>query len=267
MTKSAGNAKARLDAAWKSMQPMDPSEALGRLRALAQSMPNFARIEDDHSTPDETLAWLGQLTAVIKAMRLTHEEVDIRFTSGLLTSSKGLSGGDEIRAILHRAIAAAELAAPASDRGAFIAVGNQLDAYAAISKPLASAQEAVLIVDPYMDGQALLDFVPSATEGVMVQLLADEAWLKPSLLPAVQKWEAQFGAARPIEARLAPPRTLHDRLIVVDGSEVWSLTQSLKDFANRSPGTVMKVDPETAAMKAGAYAKFWSEASPLHSSA
>jgi len=30
------------------------------------------------------------------------------------------------------------------------------------------------------------------------------------------------------------PRAPHDRLIVVDGAQAWTLTQSLKDFAGRS---------------------------------
>jgi hypothetical protein len=76
--------------------------------------------------------------------------------------------------------------------------------------------------------------------------------LKPSLC-----------ATRPLEIRLAPARSLHDRLIIVDGAQAWTLTQSLKDFAARSPATIVKVDGETAGLKICAYDAIWRGAAPL----
>jgi len=56
---------------------------------------------------------------------------------------------------------------------------------------------------------------------------------------------------------------LHDRLIVVDGKIVWTLTQSLNAFAARSPASLVRVDPETAALKVAAYEQLWKNAKPL----
>ena len=111
-----------------------------------------------------------------------------------------------------------------------------------------------------MDGKALTDFMPSATKGVQLRVLSDEASVKPTLVPAAERWGRQFGGSRPLEVRLAPARSLHDRLIVVDEGEAWSLTQSLKDFANRAHGSILKVDPETAVLKIGAYIDHWKAA-------
>jgi hypothetical protein len=160
-------------------------------------------------------------------------------------------------------LAAAEVEAPASEQGAFFAAGNEFDAYTAISKVLGSARERLLVVDPYMDGKAVADFLTSASEGVAIRVLADEASVKQTLAPAAQKWEGQFGGRRPLEVRLAHARTLHDRLIVADESEVWSLTQSLKDFANRAHGSILKVDAETATLKISAYLDLWNNARPI----
>jgi hypothetical protein len=251
-----------LEEALRGFAPMDATEALRRLQVLVQSEPNFRAIQEDHSCPPETLKWLGQLHAIVRAMKLAGDEVALNVASGMLVRSKGQSGGGEIRTVLYRALATAELAAPASEQGAFIAAGNELDAYAAISKLLAAARHDLLVVDPYMDGKALTDFLPSAAEGVRLRVLTDEATVKETLAPAADKWKAQFEAKRPLEVRLAPGRSLHDRLIMIDEGEVWSLSQSLKDFANRAHGSILKTDAETAALKIGAYDRLWNDARP-----
>jgi hypothetical protein len=56
---------------------------------------------------------------------------------------------------------------------------------------------------------------------------------------------------------------LHDRLIIVDWSQVWTLTQSLKDFAARSPASVIRVDGDLARLKIDAYEQLWTAAQPL----
>jgi hypothetical protein len=247
----------------RDFTPMDPTEALRRLQVLVQSEPDLRVIRDDNSYPAETLKWLGELDAVIGAMKLTAEKVALKFGSGQLVKSGGRSGAEEVRAVLYKALAAAEFNAPASEQGAFIAAGNELDAYAAISKVLASAKRDLLVVDPYLDGKALTDFMPSAVEGVALRVMVDEASVKPTLAPATEKWKAQFDSARPLEVRVVPARSLHDRLILVDESEAWSLTQSLKDFAGRAPGSILKADPEIGGRKIAAYGELWNAARPI----
>lgn len=247
----------------RDLTPIDPTEALQRLKVLVETEPDLTVVDDDYAFPAESLEWLGQLDAVVSAMKRGSDEMTLRAATSGLLRTQGRRGESEIRAVLYRALAAAELAAPASERGSFIAAGNQLDAYAAISKVLASAHHDLIVVDPYMDGKALSDFLPSAAEGVMLGVLVDEALAKPSLAPAAEKWSTQFGSDRPLQVRLARARSLHDRLIVVDGREVWSLTQSLKDFANRAHGAVLKVDAETARLKIAAYQEIWQDARRL----
>jgi hypothetical protein len=116
---------------------------------------------------------------------------------------------------------------------------------AVIGSVLRTAKQGVFIVDPYMDEKALTDFAPLAAEGVTIQLLADQQWHKPTLRPARERWSTQYGASRPLEARLAPAKTLHDRLIIIDDEHTWVLTQSLNAFAARSPAAVVRVDDET----------------------
>jgi hypothetical protein len=207
--------------------------------------------------------WMGQVCAAVEQLGRTADSAILSTACDSLGSVLRQQNAATIGSILHRALAVAESHAPAAAKGAFVPVGHGFDAFTAIGKILGGVTREVLIVDPYMDAKALTEFSPLAPEGVSLHLLADENDHKPNLLTAAEKWRSQYRDARPLEVRLAPPRTLHDRLIVVDGSGVWTLTQSLNAFASRSPATIVRVDPETAAMKAAAFADIWDRAKPV----
>jgi hypothetical protein len=84
-----------------------------------------------------------------------------------------------------------------------------------------------------------------------------------AMRPAVERWAAQFGQDRPIAVRVAPQAILHDRLILIDGTESWSAGQSFNGMAQRSHTSIERSDPEMAAMKIQAYEAIWSGAQPL----
>ncbi len=108
-----------------------------------------------------------------------------------------------------------------------------------------------------MDEKAVTDFAPLIASGITIRLLSDAQSSKPTLGPAAKRWAIQYGSAHPLESRLAAARSLHDRLIVIDGQEAWVLTQSLKDFAVRAPASIIRVDRQIAEMKIGAYEALW----------
>ena len=84
-----------------------------------------------------------------------------------------------------------------------------------------------------------------------------EYWLmretKPSLKPAAELWQEQFGTKRPIEVRAAHKGTLHDRLILIDRTTAWLLGQSFNHLATHSNTYLAQADPELAQMKIYAY--------------
>jgi len=55
----------------------------------------------------------------------------------------------------------------------------------------------------------------------------------------------------------------NDRLIVIDRHTAWPLTQSLNKFAERSPGSIEKTNPEATDLKIPAYEAMWTSATPL----
>jgi hypothetical protein len=241
--------------------PTDPEALYIQLGRLVQAIPSLSQVplsEDAHR-------WLGQLDALLSESDDQLNTATLRMKVDYLGSDPGTrwKTAQEITMILYRALARAELNAPIAARGAFIPAGNAFDAMAAIGNVLRSAKQSVFIVDPYMDEKALTDFAPSAAEGVTIRLLAVQQWHKPTLRPAQERWSTQYGASRPLEARLAPAKTLHDRLIIIDDEETWVLTQSLNAFAVRSPAAVVRVDDDTSALKIGAYAAIWAASMPV----
>ena len=161
----------------------------------------------------------------------------------------------------YKALAIAEQSAPQSAQGAFVPVGNSFDAFAAIARILGAAKSDVLIVDPYMDDSVLTDFATSVPETIPLRLLSDHATSKPSLVPASTRWSTQY-SNRPLQVRLAPARALHDRAIFIDGTQAWTVTQSLKDLAKRSPAEIVRAD-DTAVLKIAAYEQIWNTARVL----
>lgn len=166
-------------------------------------------------------------------------------------------------AVLYRALARAELQASPSTRGAFIPVGEAFSAFTALSKILTEARRNVMFVDPYADANLLTDFAVLVPEGVTTLILADVSGRKAALAPAVKHWVQQYGSTRPLEVRLAPDRSLHDRLIIVDELVSWSLGQSFNALAARTPTSLLRADSETAQLKIQAHNQIWQSAVPI----
>ncbi len=239
---------------------MDPQLLYSRLEALIQSTPSDLGLGGPLSS--ETKLWLGRANALIEALADFGTRLQFGVALGLLDHHP-VRSTENIVAVLYNALAIAELRLPSVSKGAFIPVGNTFDVLSALSKTFLAAERDVLIIDPYMDNRVLTDFAPLAAEGVNIRLLTDQKSCAPTFAPAVQRWKSQYAKKRPLSARLAPARTLHDRLIIVDATEVWILTQSLKDFAARSPASIVRSDTATAALKIAAYQDIWNAASSV----
>jgi len=167
-------------------------EALYReLGALLAEMPNLVQT---FQSP-ETDRWLARTYALVEVSGDAAETERFRNAWDELHGKDWdrTDGARQIRAITERALARAELRAPAAARGAFVTTGATFDAFQAIGKVLGTATRDLLIVDHAVE----------------------------------------------------------------------PLTQSLKDFAARSPASVVRVDADMAALKVPAYEAMWAAATPL----
>jgi hypothetical protein len=217
------------------------------------------------SRPDTTelQRWAGKIYAVLmeSGMGLQAAQISTAMTSFSMFGTPSVL--TQVNGLLMQCLAVAEIKAPASAQGAFIATGEAFDAMAAVARVMSQATRRVRIVDPYMDDTALREFAVLVDEGLVVELLSDSFSTKPSFAPALERWHKQYGKARPLEARLSQPRALHDRLIFLDGSVVYNMSQSLAHLAQRSPASLSRLNDETAAMKIAAYEAIWDTAKPL----
>lgn len=86
----------------------------------------------------------------------------------------------------------------------------------------------------------------------------------PGLLASAGKWAADtISDSHSVEVRYAPAASLYDRLIIIDSSEIWLISQSLKDIAKRSPASVSRADADLGAMKVQHYEELWGQSTPL----
>jgi hypothetical protein len=238
---------------------IDPETLYAQLSVLLASVPNFAA---PGPLSQEAEDWLARAYALVDAGGNAVDILEMRNA----TSNFGELIFRETRpllAILRRTAAVAELTSPTAVQGAFIHAGDVFAAMIALGKIFKGATKDVLIVDPYMDETALSDFALMVPETVPIRLLSDNFSVKPTLRPARDRWLKQYPISRPLEARLAPDRTLHDRVIIIDGNAAYISTQSLNALAARSPATVMRADPETTNLKIDAYEKIWRSATVL----
>ena len=152
---------------------------------------------------------------------------------------------------------------PTPKTGAFIPAGNTFDAFKAVQRVFEGAKADILIVDPYLDEKILTEFALLAPSGVPLRLLTDSGLHKQSLIPAITHFKKQYGNNRPVEARGAPARSLHDRLVAIDRQRIWTVGQSFNALATRAPTSFVEVDQETAALKMEAYEAIWAVATPI----
>jgi len=244
----------------RSMEKPSPEALYHQLGRLRNEMPPWSEL----GTPAAS-RWIGGILAVVEAVDGSLMEVVTlrgyfdhinRYECTERTSNM-------IAQAIDTVIAKLELNLPAGVQGTFIPAGGIHDGYQAVSKAAGLAQKHVLFVDPYADDTLISDFAPLAPEGLRVFVLGDEKNVKPSLKPAAVRWIAQWGSKRPLEVRVTPARTLHDRLLVIDSSTAWVVGQSFKDLAKRAHSSLVRMDPDSGILKINAHIEMWNNATRL----
>ena len=238
---------------------MSPAEAENTYRQLGRLIETMPDLTGTEQISTEVNQWLGRAYALVQRTGDIGDAVSFKSNVSRLNTMARKIAAAEISAIVFRAFAVAEQAAPGGISGAFIPVGNSFDAYSAISKILRSATKDILIVDPYMDELALTEFGIATPDKINLRLMSDQQDHKATLITAAKRWSSQYNSSRPLEVRLASSRSLHDRAIFIDGLNAYSLTQSLNGLAKRSPAEIIRAD-DTAQLKISAYEQIWSQA-------
>jgi hypothetical protein len=214
--------------------------------------------------PGSSLTWVGRVHALLLEMGnvvcATEFKSAFDYRTGTQLSSRE-DQAEKMRTAMYLALGIAERLAPASSRGAYIPISSAHDALIAIAAVLGKASTEVFIIDPYMSQVVLNDFALSLSEGVKLRLLSGHKKTAPDLEPAMRAWRQQR-TTRPLEIRIAKQDSLHDRVIILDGS-AWSLSQSFNALAKRSPATLQPFELELGQSKTAYYETLWNSATPL----
>lgn len=239
---------------------MTDEELYVRLGRLIEAMPKLDSFTADKS---ECMNWLAKAYAIIDSTNDLSEKIAFNIAMdkfGTGTIHHNSQAAFAVTSIVLRSLAVLELKVAPELQGSFIPSGSVFDAYKVIGIIFSRATRDILVVDPYMDGKIVAEYMHGAPENVSIRLLSDKQTYKPDLVIAASKWSEQYKLSRPLSVRLSPARQLHDRLIITDAVDAWNVTQSFKDFATRSPASIVRSDPETAKLKVAAYDDMWNAA-------
>lgn len=241
-------------------QKNSPEQLLALLQAAIRDAPVF---EYEKPLSEVELRWLGRSDALLEASGGLSALISFRTARDALGSYR--HSRDKILLPLYDALSRTELLVPESLQGAFIPAGDTWNGYAAIIKIVQRECNTLLIVDPYLNSDFYIHFAPHCAASMNTRCLTvQQPQYHASLLASVQKWQADTTSKpHPVELRFAPKGELHDRLIIIDGKEVWLISQSIKDIAKNSPASVTRAEEELSQMKAQHYEEIWQKSTQL----
>ncbi|GIK24695.1 MAG: hypothetical protein BroJett006_09410 [Betaproteobacteria bacterium] len=237
-----------------------PSAGLAEARDLVATIPPLETC--DLAAP-EVQRWIGRSCSLVDEFGDLIDKIGFNSAARSLASTLRARSAHEMRALLHKILANLEQRVGEQKGAEFIKAKDVFAGFVSILDTIRRATRIVWIVDPYMDETILRDYGAAVPERVLLRLLTTKREQNATIVPAVQKWQQTYREQRPVEGRLAPKRRLHDRFIAIDGKEVWLLSQSLREFAEQAPATVVLFDPSLAADKLDAYEAIWQEAQAI----
>lgn len=208
--------------------------------------------------------WLQRAYTLVLAGGHTIEAATLSSKIEMLGSSTemGERARQKIVPILNGVLAVGRLKANGI-KGDVIPPGRHFSALVAFNDLLPTANQDILVIDPYLDEKMLIDFATLELKNVRLRLLACQEQRKASLGLAASRWVRLYSNTGPLEVRLASRGKVHDRLISIDGRQAWSLAKSSKPNPARAPASVLRVEPEVAALKVEAYEDIWANAERL----
>jgi hypothetical protein len=216
---------------------------------------------------DESLRWCGRVTHLANRYLELGDRAELSVAVKSICRGQSREYASVIRMLVHRAIASAEAECgdEAFPSGSVINPGEAFRAFTDLAAVISGAQKNLWVVDPYMDDSVLRKYAVTSRDGIEIRLLTESKKQRylDALKAACDAWMTHYGSTRPIQARIAPEDLLHDRMIFVDDDAVWLLSQSIKDFAAKSPATLLPIAIDLVQPKRDAYEKIWSLSSAL----
>jgi hypothetical protein len=220
--------------------PLTHEQLLGEVEDLLRNAPPLATIEE-HT--ENAIAWLGRLSAVIRAWDSTRSpEVMLgQMEMESINAYKMGEGYRRVLTLLHEARHALRMQT-VGPLSVAMAHGQVFDYFDELRRVIEGAKQDLLFVDPYLDSEFVSRYLSHVSKGATIRLLARERLA--TLLPAVDLFAKQSQLA--IQVRSAP--NFHDRYVFVDGNACYQSGASFKDGAKSAPTTLTQITDALAAM-------------------
>ncbi|WP_144432191.1 hypothetical protein [Roseibium alexandrii] len=132
---------------------------------------------------------------------------------------------------------------------------QQYDFLRDLKEIILGAQSEVFVVDPYFDGQAFETFLGPIGGSCSIRVLCSR--YSNDVAGHAKAFEAQYG----VKPDLRKSRDLHDRLVIIDGTDCWIVGGSIKD-AGKKPTYLVPLQPHIAPTKIAIYDGLWQQATP-----
>ena len=236
------------------MNKLPPEQLLQEVDDLLRTMPHPDSFGE--ATP-EHMAWLGRASAVVhawdplKCVGLFDGHV-ARMNSALARESS--AGAKSVLTMLHQLRHDARMRSQGVQSVA-VSTGAVFDYFDEVRKVIETAKLDLFFVDPYLDAEFVSRYLPHATSGAAIRLLARERL--STLLPAVGLLRQQSGMS--VEVRSAAG--FHDRYLLVDRVMCYQSGASFKDGAKKAPTTLTQITDAFVAVQA-TYEGLWTMATP-----
>ena len=121
------------------------------------------------------------------------------------------------------------------------------------------AASDVFFIDPYLDTEFVVRYLPQIRQGVAIRLLTGT---KQTLLSALRPALALFNTQQSANAIARSTNGLHDRYVFIDGAAAYQSGASFKDGAVNAPTALIQITDPFAAIN-GTYEQMWSTATPV----
>lgn len=201
--------------------------------------------------------WLSQVGALLKRLSIEHS-MQVKTSRGMLLQYWKWSI-DQIKGQVLDAIEELKLDLELdgrSDIGSAYSPGDIYRFFADLKEIINSANNEIMIVDPYFNGEAFNAYLSTVNPSVDIKILADR--YSNDINVFVEIHVAQLG--RNIE--LKQSNELHDRIIFIDDNVAWIMGGSIKD-AGKKATYLFPLETELALAKKEIYTELWNRAKPV----